>query len=95
MFVCQCEAVTDRQIRGAVAEGCTTVRSVAAVTGAGTGCGGCIPTVRDLVCGSCPSRVVDLPCDDVVVAAGAEVAAPLPHLQTDPVRQPTDDRAAV
>ncbi|MGI9016048.1 MAG: (2Fe-2S)-binding protein [Euzebya sp.] len=66
MYVCQCEAVTDRQIRGAVAEGCTTLRSVAALTGAGTGCGGCIPTLRALVCGSCPSRVVDMACDDTV-----------------------------
>jgi bacterioferritin-associated ferredoxin len=68
MFVCQCRGVTDRQVRGAVAEGCTTLRSVAAATGAGTGCGGCIPTIKDLVCTSCPSRMVALACDDTVLA---------------------------
>ncbi|CAN5239938.1 hypothetical protein BH23ACT9_BH23ACT9_12220 [soil metagenome] len=66
MYVCQCKMVTDRQVRGAVAEGCTTLRSVAAATGAATGCGGCIATIRDLVCGTCPSRVTDLVCDDVI-----------------------------
>jgi bacterioferritin-associated ferredoxin len=75
MFVCQCRAVTDRQVRGAVAEGCTTLRAVAAATGAGTGCGACIPTVRDLVCGSCPSRVVALDCDDAVTPGVAATSA--------------------
>lgn len=75
MFVCQCRAVTDRQIRGAVAEGCTTLRGVAAATGAGTACGGCIGTIRDLVCGSCPSMAVALLCDDAIHVAG-DVAGP-------------------
>lgn len=82
MYVCQCRAVTDRQIRGAVAEGCTTLRSVAAATGAGTGCGGCIGTIRDLVCGSCPSLQVALSCDDAV--DGAELAGLRPGEVTQP-----------
>ncbi|MEO2108054.1 MAG: (2Fe-2S)-binding protein [Actinomycetota bacterium] len=67
MYVCQCKVVTDRQIEAAVAEGCTSVRQVAALTGAGTACGGCVPTLRNMVCGSCPSLVTELPCDDAPV----------------------------
>lgn len=78
MYVCQCRGVTDRQVRGAVVEGCTTLRSVAAATGAGTACGGCISTIRDLVCGSCPSRVVDLVCDDIVGTGMAPVVVGRP-----------------
>ena len=87
MFVCQCRAVTDRQISGAVAEGCTTLRSVAAATGAGTACGGCIATIRDLVCGTCPSLAVGLACDDVIEPSASTVAtlpsgaAPAPRSQ--------------
>lgn len=84
MIVCQCRAVSDRLVRGAVAEGCTSLRSVAAATGAGTVCGTCVPTLRDLVCGGCPSLVTELACDDrIEVAAGGAVgqiqlAAPAP-----------------
>ena len=84
MIVCQCRAVSDRLVRGAVAEGCTSLRSVAAATGAGTVCGTCVPTLRDLVCGGCPSLVTELACDDRIDAvAGAaarpiELAAPAP-----------------
>lgn len=67
MYVCQCKVVTDRQIEAAVAEGCTSVRQVAALTGAGTACGGCVPTLRNMVCGSCPSLVTELACDDAPV----------------------------
>jgi bacterioferritin-associated ferredoxin len=80
VYVCQCRAVTDRQVRGAVAEGCSTLRSVAALTGAGTGCGACVPTIRDLVCGNCPSLRTALPCDDgvdLLVVDPAPAAAPL------------------
>ena len=83
MFVCQCRAVTDRQVRGAVAEGCESVRAVAATTGAGTVCGGCIPTVRDMVCSSCPSRSVALACDDV--PESLHTPAPIPLTLPDPV----------
>lgn len=75
MYVCQCQAVTDRQVVGAVAAGCRTLRAVAAATGAGAGCGICVPTVRDLVCRTCPARVVDLECDDAVGPAEPALTA--------------------
>jgi bacterioferritin-associated ferredoxin len=82
VYVCQCRAVTDRQVRGAVAEGCTTLRAVAAMTGAGTGCGGCVPTLRSLVCGGCPSLHIALACDDLPGGDALEVVvqpAPAAH----------------
>lgn len=47
MYVCICHAVTDRQIDAAIAAGATTEDDVGAVTGAGTGCGGCLQRICD------------------------------------------------
>ena len=49
MILCLCEAVTDRTIRGAVRRGASSVREVAACTGAGTGCGRCVCDIRALL----------------------------------------------
>ncbi|MGY6501985.1 MAG: nitrite reductase large subunit NirB [Acidimicrobiales bacterium] len=49
--ICTCNAVTKGQICGAVADGARTAKEVGACTGAGTGCGGCIPTVTTLMHG--------------------------------------------
>lgn len=49
MYACLCRAVTERSVRDAVAAGASTVSAVRASCGAGTGCGGCLPSVRRLV----------------------------------------------
>lgn len=49
MIVCQCEAVTDREIRRIVAEGACTLRQVTRACGAGRQCGGCHPVVEALL----------------------------------------------
>ena len=49
MIVCQCEAVTDRDIRQSMAEGACTLREVARACGAGRRCGGCLPVVEALL----------------------------------------------
>ncbi len=59
-LICSCNNVTKGSIRAAVAGGCTDVAEVKACTRAGTGCGGCIPLVAELV-------------RDQLVAAGVEV----------------------
>jgi nitrite reductase (NADH) large subunit len=49
-LICSCNTVTKAQICAAVAGGgCTDVAGVKACTRAGTGCGGCVPLVSDLV----------------------------------------------
>jgi nitrite reductase (NADH) large subunit len=50
MWVCFCNAVTDRQICAAVAEGATTTREVAMRCRAGASCRACLPEVRRIVC---------------------------------------------
>lgn len=66
MIVCLCRAVTDRDVRAARARGADTVDGVAALTGAGTGCGCC----RDVV-----AKILAEPLDpagSIVAARGGE-----------------------
>lgn len=49
MIVCLCHAVSDRQIQRCVAGGAGSPGAVSRACGAGTGCGGCVPTVRALI----------------------------------------------
>lgn len=52
-LVCSCEAVTKGMICNSVAEdGCETVDAIKKCTKAGTGCGGCVPMVKDLIVGT-------------------------------------------
>lgn len=63
MYACLCRAVTDRSVREAVEAGASTVSAVRATCGAGTGCGGCLPSLRrllreclgaEMACGAAP-----------------------------------------
>ncbi|MDK9738136.1 nitrite reductase large subunit NirB [Vibrio sp. D404a] len=47
--ICSCFDVTKGKIAEAVAEGHHTIGDIKAVTGAGTGCGGCIPLVTSVL----------------------------------------------
>lgn len=49
MLVCHCNGITDRKIRKAVRKGAGTASQVGRMCGAGTTCGGCIPTIREIV----------------------------------------------
>jgi bacterioferritin-associated ferredoxin len=57
MYVCHCNVVTDRDVFESVINGARCVRDVALQTGAGQVCGGCISTVRELVCQACSITV--------------------------------------
>jgi nitrite reductase (NADH) large subunit len=49
-LICSCEGITKQAICQAVGEqGCETVDAVKKCTKAGTGCGGCVPMLKDLV----------------------------------------------
>ncbi|QIM22337.1 (2Fe-2S)-binding protein [Phycicoccus sp. HDW14] len=50
MIVCHCKVVNDATITRAVEEGAVTLAEVCRTTGAGTDCGGCVFTVKALVC---------------------------------------------
>ena len=52
-LICSCEAVTKAAIVAAVTEkDATTIDAMKKCTRAGTGCGGCIPLVKDLIAGT-------------------------------------------
>lgn len=49
-LICSCEAITKGMICSSVTEqGCETVDAIKKCTKAGTGCGGCVPMVKDLM----------------------------------------------
>ncbi len=58
--VCSCHAVTKAQITGAIAEGCSDVPALKECTKAGTGCGSCIPLLKQLLtdCGVQQSKAL-------------------------------------
>jgi bacterioferritin-associated ferredoxin len=49
VYACLCRAVPERRVREAVAAGASTLAEVRATCGAGTGCGGCLPSLRRLL----------------------------------------------
>jgi bacterioferritin-associated ferredoxin len=62
VIVCLCRGVSDRTIRAAIREGATTEDQVAEMCGAGSNCGGCQPTISELIeAECCEKRRVSLP----------------------------------
>lgn len=49
MSVCSCENVAAGALLDAVAGGCSTIGELKACTAAGTGCGGCLPDVEQVL----------------------------------------------
>lgn len=49
MIVCQCSAVSDTAVDAAVRAGAETLEEIGALTGAGTGCGGCHERLHHMV----------------------------------------------
>jgi bacterioferritin-associated ferredoxin len=49
MYVCMCHGVTSQMVADAVAEGADTTKKVANATGAGSTCGRCKATVRQII----------------------------------------------
>ncbi|MEP6613882.1 MAG: nitrite reductase large subunit NirB [Mucilaginibacter sp.] len=51
-LICSCEAVSKGTICGVVNDGATSLDTIKKCTKAGTGCGGCMPMVKDLLSGT-------------------------------------------
>lgn len=49
MYACLCRAVPEQRVRDAVAAGVSTISGLRDSCGAGTGCGGCLPSLRRLL----------------------------------------------
>jgi nitrite reductase (NADH) large subunit len=48
-LICSCESISKGDICNSVTDGCETVDSIKKCTRAGTGCGGCVPMLKDLM----------------------------------------------
>lgn len=49
MYVCICNAVTDKRIRQAAREGCTSLRQLSCDTGCASNCGKCARMAREIL----------------------------------------------
>ena len=56
MYVCICNAVTERDIGSAVAEGCCSLRELREQLGVGACCGRCTDCARDVLKNSLHTR---------------------------------------
>jgi bacterioferritin-associated ferredoxin len=61
VIVCSCTGVTHRTVQATVAAGAASCEDVGRLCGAGTGCGGCWETIRELL--------ADRPRDDHAAAS--------------------------
>jgi bacterioferritin-associated ferredoxin len=52
MYVCICNAVTDKMIRAAVAEGASSLADLNRMTGCAGGCGSCADLAREVLQGA-------------------------------------------
>ncbi|MFC5267082.1 bacterioferritin-associated ferredoxin [Kribbella qitaiheensis] len=50
MIVCHCEVVSDREVRESIDCGARTLAQVCGATGAGRNCGGCVFSLKRLLC---------------------------------------------
>lgn len=50
VIVCHCKVVSDRQVKSAIADGAKSLSAVCMATGAARECGGCIFTLKAMVC---------------------------------------------
>ncbi len=64
MYVCVCNAITDRDVRATAQCDCTTVSAIYRALGTKPKCGKCVPLVRQLM-----RQVVELPHGSPVAAA--------------------------
>src|SRR4029078_13379219 len=48
-LICSCESISKGSICDVVKDGCETVDAIKKCTKAGTGCGGCVPMLKDLM----------------------------------------------
>lgn len=67
-IVCQCERVRERTIVKAIRAGASDPEAIGRSCGAATRCGGCLPTVIELIDAHGPVPVTTSPCPPPVIA---------------------------
>ena len=59
MYICLCNAITEREIRSCVEEGACSMRDLESCLGVGVTCGKCKPAAREILNDSrSPSRTI-------------------------------------
>jgi bacterioferritin-associated ferredoxin len=61
MYVCICNAITERAIREAAADGVRTLADLTRRTGCGDCCGSCVDLAAEILADARRSRALDLP----------------------------------
>ncbi|MBV1906256.1 MAG: (2Fe-2S)-binding protein [Pseudomonadales bacterium] len=56
MYICICKAVTDRQLKSAIENGTTDLKSLCKNLGLGTGCGRCLEQTKTIIKAHNPMR---------------------------------------
>jgi bacterioferritin-associated ferredoxin len=69
MYICVCNAITERHIDDAVAEGCCTLRELRQQLGVGVGCGRCARCARDVLKDTLQMRIPASPAAAQLTAA--------------------------
>lgn len=69
MIVCLCEALSERALRQAVREGCSSRFELAEATGAGRNCGNCRCDLKEIVRSEVESLQIELEGDGLPMAA--------------------------
>ncbi len=49
MIICVCKGLNEHEIRETITSGCVTEESIGHLCGAGTDCGSCLATLRELL----------------------------------------------
>ncbi|MCC6766395.1 MAG: (2Fe-2S)-binding protein [Deltaproteobacteria bacterium] len=72
MIVCLCANVSERELVETITAGATTVKEIGRRCGAGTGCGGCKPLIRECLarCRAAVARESAYAADAAPLAAG-------------------------
>ena len=68
MIVCHCKVVTDRQVVDCIEHGARSVGQICRASGVGQDCGGCVFSVKRLLC-DYEASVVAEPAPEVASAA--------------------------
>jgi len=71
-IVCKCKNVSYIDIRMAMAQGARTVEDIQSTTGAGTGCGGCLESIKSIIQMACECKGVTVSKIVEAVQAGAK-----------------------
>lgn len=71
-IICHCKQVSFRDIRKAMVNGARTIEEIKEITGAGTGCGGCIEDIEKILAVACGCKGVSVETVVQAVKDGAD-----------------------